>query len=141
MHRFIPVFCKWQGGTVTEIPVNYRPRLYGKSNYGLFRTYKVLLDLILIRFLEKFLGRPIHFFGGFGFLSIILSILAFLVALYFKVTGQKDFIETPLPIISTMFFSVGVLMILLGVIAEISSRIYFESQNSKTYSIKNKVNF
>jgi glycosyltransferase involved in cell wall biosynthesis len=119
MHRFIPVYCKWQGGKVTEIPVNYQPRKYGKSNYGISRTFKVILDLVLIKFLDKYMQRPIHFFGGAGFLSILLSIIAFLIAVYFKVTGQKDFVETPLPIITAVFLILGILMIMMGKIAEI----------------------
>ena len=141
MHRFIPVFCKWQGGTVTELPVSYRPRMFGQSNYGLFRIYKVILDLILIRFLEKFMTRPIHFFGGVGILSFLMSFFTFGVAGYFKLTGEKDFVETPLPILSAMFFTVGVLMVLLGIISEIMMRTYFESQNSAPFSIRDRVNF
>ena len=141
MHRFIPVFCKWQGGSVTELPVNYRPRMFGQSNYGLFRIYKVILDLILIRFLEKFMTRPIHFFGGVGILSFLMSFFTFGVAGYFKLMGEKDFVETPLPILSAMFFTVGVLMVLLGIISEIMMRTYFESQNSAPFSIRDRVNF
>ena len=141
MHRFIPVFCKWQGGSVTELPVSYRPRMFGQSNYGLFRIYKVILDLILIRFLEKFMTRPIHFFGGVGILSFLMSFFTFGVAGYFKLMGEKDFVETPLPILSAMFFTVGVLMVLLGIISEIMMRTYFESQNSAPFSIRDRVNF
>ncbi len=141
MHRFIPVFCKWQGGKVTEIPVNYQPRLYGKSNYGLFRIYKVILDLILIKFLDKFMQRPIHFFGGAGILSFLVMLLSAAVAIYFKVTGQKDFIQTPLPTIAAMFFIVGILMILMGILAEMLMRTYYESQNKFPFTIKEKVNF
>jgi dolichol-phosphate mannosyltransferase len=141
MHRFIPVYCKWQGGKVTEIPVQYQPRKYGKSNYGIARTGKVVLDLVVIRFLDKYMQRPIHFFGQIGFFSIIISILSFLLAVYFKVTHQKDLIQTPLPIFTAMFFIVGLLMILMGVIAEMVMRIYYESQSKITYLIKNKINF
>ena len=140
MHRFIPVYCNWQGGKVIEIPVNYQPRKYGKSNYGISRTYKVLLDLILIRFLEKYMQRPIHFFGGVGFLFFIMSFLSFSVSLYFKITNQKDFVETPLPILTAMFFIIGVLIILMGIIAEILMRTYYESQEKPPFSIKNKLN-
>lgn len=141
MHRFIPVFCKWQGGKVTELPVNYQPRLYGKSNYGLFRIYKVVLDLILIKFLDKYMHRPIHFFGGAGILSFIITLLSVIIAVYFKVTGQKDFVETPLPIIAGMFFIVGIVMILLGILAEMLMRTYYESQNKFPFTIKEKINF
>lgn len=141
MHRFIPVYCKWQGGIVTEMPVSYQLRKYGKSNYGMSRTFKVVLDLILIKFLDKYMQRPIHFFGGVGFLSFLASFMAFGLALYFKLSGQKDFVETPLPMITVMFFIIGVLMVLMGVIAEMLMRTYYESQNIFPYTIKNKINF
>lgn len=140
MHRFIPVYCKWQGGKVTEMPVDYQPRKYGKSNYGISRTYKVILDLVLIKFLDKYMQRPIHFFGGAGFLSIAFSLLTFSIAVYFKVTRQKDFVETPLPIMTAVFFIVGVLMILMGIIAEILMRTYYEAQQKFPFTIKNKLN-
>ncbi len=141
MHRFIPVFCQWQGGKVTEIPVNYQPRMYGKSNYGLFRIYKVILDLVLIKFLDKFMQRPIHFFGGAGILSFLVMLLSAGLAIYFKLTGQKDFIQTPLPTIAAMFFIVGIVMVLMGVLAEMMMRTYYESQNKFPFTIKEKVNF
>ena len=140
MHRFIPVYCSWQGGRVGELPVNYSPRQFGKSNYGLFRTYKVLLDLLLIKFLDKHMTKPIHFFGGAGFLSFGVAFLTFSLALYFKLTGQKDFVQTPLPGITAMFFIIGVLMILLGVLAEMLMRTYFESQGKRTYNVRRSVN-
>lgn len=140
MHRFIPVYCKWQGGSVTEMPVNYQPRKYGKSNYGISRTFRVLLDLVLIKFLERYMQRPIHFFGGLGFLSFLVATFAFGLACYFKITGQKDFVETPLPVVTAMFFIIGVLMILMGVIAEVLMRTYYESQGKMPYSIKSKMN-
>ena len=141
MHRFIPVYCAWQGGLVTEMPVNYQPRRFGKSNYGIFRTYKVVLDLVLIKFLEKYMQRPIHFFGGAGILAFIVAFLATLLAAYFKLTGQKDLVETPLPTIASMFFIVGVQMVLMGVMAEILMRTYYESQQKTTYTVKELINF
>jgi dolichol-phosphate mannosyltransferase len=141
MHRFIPVYASWYGGSVTEVPVRYQARIHGKSNYGIARTYKVLLDLILIRFLQKFHNRPIHFFGGFGFISLLVSLFAFLLAVYFKLSGQKDFVETPLPLFSAIFFVVGILMIMLGINAEIQMRTYYESQQRESYLIKEKINF
>ncbi len=140
MHRFIPVYCKWQGGKVAEVPVRYQPRKYGKSNYGISRTFKVLLDLVLIKFLDRYMQRPIHFFGGAGIISLLFSFLSFSIAVYFKLTGQKDFVETPLPILTGMFLIIGILMILLGVIAEILMRTYYESQQKFPYAIKNKIN-
>lgn len=140
MHRFIPVYCKWQGGKVAEIPVSYQPRKYGKSNYGISRTYKVILDLVLIKFLDKYSQRPIHFFGGMGFISFIAGLLAAALAVYFKLAGEKDFVETPLPLLTAMCFIIGVLMILMGVIAEVLMRTYYESQNLSPFTIKDKIN-
>ena len=136
MHRFITVFCYWEGAKITEIPVNYQPRIHGKSNYGFSRTFKVILDLILIKFLQKYQRRPIHFFGAAGFVSFFISILSFLLSLYFKLSGKKDFVQTPLPIFTAMFFIVGILMILLGVVSEIVMRTYYESQEKKIYTKK-----
>ncbi|GAB3687453.1 glycosyltransferase family 2 protein [Spirosoma flavus] len=141
MHRFIPVYCAWQGGKVTEMPVSYRPRQFGKSNYGIFRTYKVLLDLVLIKFLDKYMQRPIHFFGGAGILAFLVSLAAVLLAAFFKITGQKDLVETPLPTIGSMFFIVGIQLVLMGVLAEILMRTYYESQHKMPYSVKETINF
>lgn len=140
MHRFIPVYCSWQGGRVGELPVNYRPRQFGKSNYGLFRTYKVILDLLLLRFLERFMTKPIHFFGGIGFLSFFAAGLSALLAVYYKIWGEKDFIQTPLPILTGIFFLVGVVMILMGILAEMITRTYYETQPKTTYAIRRSVN-
>jgi len=140
MHRFIPVYCSWQGGRVTEVEVNYSPRQFGSSNYGLFRTYKVLLDLLLIRFLDRFMQRPIHFFGAIGLISLLFSVVTALLAFYFKITGQKDLVETPLPVFFVMFSTVGILMILLGIVAEMLMRTYYESQHKLPFSIKQRIN-
>jgi glycosyltransferase involved in cell wall biosynthesis len=141
MHRFIPVFCKWQGGKITELPVNYQPRMYGKSNYGLFRIYKVMLDLVLIKFLDKYMSRPIHFFGGAGILSFLVAIGLGGLAVYLKLAGLRHFVQTPLPTISAMFFIIGVVLVLMGLLAEMQMRTYYESQNKFPFSIKEKINF
>ena len=84
MHRFIPIFASWQGARVTELVVNHRPRTAGRTKYGLGRTFNVVLDLILIRFLQRYAQRPLHFFGRFGLWSFGLSVFCFLAMLYFK---------------------------------------------------------
>lgn len=115
--------------------------MFGKSNYGLFRIYKVMLDLLLIKFLDKYMHRPIHFFGGAGILSFIVTFLATVLAVYFKVTHQKDFVQTPLPTIAAMFLMIGIVMILMGILAEIQMRTYYESQDKFPFTIKEKINF
>lgn len=140
MHRFIPVFATWQGARVTELEVNHRPRKAGKTKYGLGRTLNVVLDLILILFYQRYAQRPIHLFGRIGLWSIALSFLMFAGMIYFKyfheiVTGggKKTFIETPLPLLAVFFFMMGVQSILMGVLAEMVMRTYYESQAKTTY--------
>jgi len=140
MHRFIPVFATWQGARVTELIVNHRARKAGRTKYGLGRTFNVVLDLILIRFFQLYAQRPIHLFGRIGIWSIALSFLMFVLMLYYKflhhgLTGYraKTFIETPLPLLAVFFFLMGVQSILMGVLAEMIMRTYYESQSKTTY--------
>ena len=140
MHRFIPIFASWQGARVTELEVNHRPRTAGRSKYGLGRTLNVVLDLILIRFYQRYAQRPIHLFGRIGLWSILLSLLSFGGMLYYKLlhhalTGlpNKDFVATPLPLLAIQFFLAGVISILMGVLAEMVMRTYYESQSKTTY--------
>lgn len=140
MHRFIPAYAKWYGGSVTEIIVNHRPRIHGVTKYGISRTFRVLLDLILIKFLSKYMNRPIHFFGGLGFISLTLGGTAAAVSVYLKLFYSVSFITTPLPIFSAMLVIVGVQLIAMGVIAEMLMRVYYESQGKQPYSIKKMTN-
>jgi glycosyltransferase involved in cell wall biosynthesis len=140
MHRFIPIFATWQGAKVTELVVNHRARTAGKTKYGLGRTFNVVLDLLLIRYFQKYAQRPIHLFGRVGLWAILFSFLSFALMLYFKylhesITGHapKSFIETPLPLVAVMFFLAGVQSILMGVLAEMVMRTYYESQSKTTY--------
>ncbi len=135
-HRFVPIYVVWQGGKVAEIPVTHHPRIRGKTNYGLGRTFKVILDLLLIKFLEGYQTKPIYIFGGFGILSFLMAFLAGLVAVYYKVSGQKTFIETPLPLLTALLILVGFLSIFIGLLAELIIRTYFEVQNKPTYMIR-----
>ncbi len=140
MHRFMPALAAWQGAKIGEIEVNYQPRQFGQSKYGLGRITKVLLDLVTIKFLSGYATKPIYFFGKFGFWSIFFGVLVFLWATYYKVAGLKDYIQTPLPVLSALFIIVGVLFILIGLLAEIIMRIYHQSTDRSIYSIKEKIN-
>ena len=136
MHRFIPIYTYWQGGRVTEIPVTHAPRLHGRSKYGMSRTFKVLLDLVVVKFLHSYGQKPIYVFGYFGIGSLALSALTFLLMLYYKFLGGKTFIETPLPFVVILFFLIGTQSILIGLLAEVVMRTYYESQGKTTYVIK-----
>jgi glycosyltransferase involved in cell wall biosynthesis len=136
MHRFVPIYASWSGARVTEIPVRHHPRTRGKSNYGLERTVKVVLDLIVVKFLASYATKPIYVFGGFGVLSLLVAIAAFGLMVILKLAGIRDFVATPLPLVVVMFALVGFLSILLGLVAELTVRIYYESQGKRTYAIK-----
>ena len=140
MHRFIPIYASWEGAKVTEIPVNHHPRIAGKTKYGLSRIPRVILDLLVIRFFDKSLDRPIHLFGQFGLLMFLIAFLLFFMALFLKIFMNISFILTPLPLLVVFFSMSGLLCIFLGLVAEIQSRIYFESKNRPPYLIKKSTN-
>jgi hypothetical protein len=140
MHRFIPIYSAWQGAKVTEMAVNHRARRFGVSKYGLNRVIKVLLDLMVVKFLFNYLTKPIYVFGGFGFASMFLAFLAVAAALYLKIAGLRDFVSTPLPLLSAMLFLVGFLSVLIGLLAEVMVRTYYESQNKRPYLIATVLN-
>ncbi len=141
MHRFIPAYLYWKGARVDEVLVNYRPRLHGTSKYGISRTFRVMLDIVLIRFLTRYMNRPIHFFGGIGFFAFFIGLSAAAAAVLLKIFSETSLIRTPLPILSALFTILGVQFIVMGVLAEIIMRTYYESQKKTPYEIKGKVNF
>jgi len=140
MHRFIPIYASWQGGKVAEIPVTHHARVHGSSKYGLERVIKVLLDLMVVKFLATYANKPIYVFGGFGLISIAVSFLSGLWALYLKLFEGVSFIQTPLPLLVVLAFITGVMSILMGLIAEIIMRTYYESQGKQVYLVKNTLN-
>lgn len=135
MHRFIPALAKRRGAHLAEVAVNHRPRQVGDSKYNFSRTYKVLLDLLVIKFLDRYMTKPIHFFGGLGFISFFLGTLAGMVAVFLKLTHARDFVSTPLPTFAALLLIVGVQLIALGIVGEVLMRTYYESQNKKPYVI------
>ncbi len=136
MHRFVPIYASWQGAKVAEMPVTHHPRLRGKSNYGIERTIKVVLDMIVVKFLSSYATKPIYVFGGFGMLSLFAAVVVFGAMVYLKVTGIRSFVATPLPLVVVMLVLVGCLSVLLGLVAELTVRTYYESQGKRTYSIR-----
>lgn len=141
MHRFIPIYAAWLGGKVAELPVRHHARQFGKSNYGLERVVKVILDLIVVKFLDSYLVKPIYVFGGFGALALATSFIAFVVMIALKFGWSISMISTPLPLLVVMTFLVGVLSILMGLLAEILVRTYFESQKRTHYLVRRTYGF
>lgn len=140
MHRFIPVYASWEGARIAEIPVRHHARAHGQSNYGLERTVKILLDLMVLLFLEKYAAKPIYVFGTFGLGSLAASAAAGLYAVYLKIFQDKSFITTPMPLITVFLFAIGIVALLSGLLAEMIMRTYHESQGKPPYSIKSKIN-
>jgi len=140
MHRFIPIYARWQGARVAEIPVNHRPRLTGSSKYGFERVFKVVLDLMVVQFLGRYETKPIYVFGGFGLLCWGISAISTAYAFYRKIFEDVSFILTPLPLFSLMAFMTGTLSILMGFLAELVVRTYYESQQKAPYAIKRALN-
>ena len=141
MHRFIPIYASWMGAKVIEIPVAHHAREFGKSKYGIERVVKVLLDLTVVKFLEKYLVKPIYIFGGFAFLAVGLSVLILAAALWLKIFEGLSLIQTPLPLLSAMLFLIGCISFLMGLLAEMVMRTYFEAQGRVPYLIRERVNF
>jgi glycosyltransferase involved in cell wall biosynthesis len=135
LHRFIPVLAKQQGAKMTEVDVKHHPRIHGTSKYGLSRTFKVMADLILMLFFQKYFQRPIHLFGGLGLLSFLLGGIINVYLLVLKIMGE-DIWGRPILILGFMLILAGIQLITTGIIAEIIVRTYFESQDKKTYRIK-----
>jgi glycosyltransferase involved in cell wall biosynthesis len=140
MHRFIPIYASWVGARVTEIPVRHHKRTMGKSKYGLSRTFKVMLDLMTIKFMASYHTKPIYVFGIFGFGAFIISTIAFLWAVVRKILGES-FIRNPLFTIAIVMFAVGVQFILMGLLAEMLVRTYHESQAKTIYAVRERLGF
>jgi glycosyltransferase involved in cell wall biosynthesis len=135
LHRFIPVLAKLQGARITQVDVKHHPRKFGKSKYGINRTFKVMSDLILMVFFRKYLQKPMHLFGTIGFISIGLGILINVYLLIVKLMGH-DIWNRPLLILGLILLLGGIQLITIGIIADINVRTYFESQNKKTYNVR-----
>ncbi|WP_457568011.1 glycosyltransferase family 2 protein [Desulfurobacterium sp.] len=141
MHRFIPavVSTVTSPDKIIEIPVKHHPRKYGRSKYGISRTFKVIVDLFYVWFMKKYMQKPIHFFGGIGLLLLFIGLVSFSYLMGVKLMGHPIG-GRPLLIISVMLIISGLQMLTTGIISEILMRIYFESQNKKPYVIRRIVN-
>ena len=136
MHRFIPIYAAWEGARVTELPVNHRARRHGKSKYGFGRIARVLLDLVILYFIDRAFDRPMQFFGKLGLAFWGFAVLIFGWAVILKYGYDVTLIQTPLPLLAATVGLSGVLFILLGVLAEVQIRIYFEGRGQPPYKIK-----
>lgn len=141
MHRFIPIYASWMGAKVVELPVRHHARRFGRSKYGLNRAVKVVLDLMVVKFFSRYLVKPIYVFGGFGMCAVVGGFAVFAWALYLKFFEATSLIQTPLPVLAAVLVLIGVMSILMGLLAEIMVRTYFESRDAKSYYVRELINF
>lgn len=142
MHRFISIYGYWVGAKVGEVEVVHHPRAFGKSKYSIAKTFKVILDLPVLILLGSYLTRPMHFFGGIGLVSILIGMFCWLLVIYDKIqdmTNNKVH-RNPLFLIGILMGLVGIQMLMLGLLAELLTRVYHESQRKKTYAIEEALN-
>jgi glycosyltransferase involved in cell wall biosynthesis len=135
LHRFIPVLAKMQGARITQVDVKHHSRKFGKSKYGINRTFKVLSDLVLMVFFNRYLQKPMHLFGTIGFVSFGIGLLINFYLLALKIMGH-DIWGKPLLILGLIFLLGGIQLVTIGILAEIAVRTYFESQDKKTYNVR-----
>jgi len=140
MHRFIPVFANWVGARITEVQVNHHPRKFGKSKVGLERTVKVILDLFTVKFLVSYSSKPIYLFGGTG-LGLIFGGSVMLFYLFIRrLLGAISVLGSPFFQLAVMFLILGFQSFLMGLIAEMLVRTYYESQRKPTYRVRKTIN-
>lgn len=134
MHRFLPIYAKWHGARICEITVNHHARVSGKSKYGLERVLKVIMDLMTVKFLDKYMLKPMYLFGFWGMLFFAAS-LFFTIWTFHMTTKGYYFTSTPLPMMAVFSFMTGTICILMGLLAEMITRTFYESQNKSTYLV------
>lgn len=140
MHRFIPAFAHMAGARVIEIPVSHRARERGKSKYGLFRVFKVLMDLLTVKFLSSYATKPSYLFGGIGSVLCVFGLACAVEVLIMKFVFEAWAHRNPFLLLAIFLFSLGVQLILMGLIAELQVRTYHESQGKSTYLVKRTLN-
>jgi glycosyltransferase involved in cell wall biosynthesis len=141
MHRFITAMMIQQGARVTQVPVRHHPRTAGKSKYNLTRTVRVLLDLMTVKFLGCYQTRPMHVFGSLGLGCMGFGFLSVLAAIVMKYTSGPGMTANPLFLFGAVAGLIGVQFLSLGLMGEVLTRVYFESQGKRPYLVRDRRNF
>lgn len=140
MHRFLPVYAKWHGASITEIPVNHHARKTGSSKYGLERVIKVVFDLVTVKFMDKYMLKPMYLFGWWGLLFFAASFVFVAWTFYMRAHGYF-FTQTPLPMMAVFSFMTGIICVLMGLLAEMVTRTFYEAQDKAIYLVRSRRNF
>jgi hypothetical protein len=142
MHRFIPALASWYGASICEIPIKNVPRARGKSHYGIGRTFGVIFDLLTIRFLLKHMNRPLHFFGGFGAMSILAGSCMAAMLLGMKILNPHLDVmlrHGPMFVIGSVLIIAGIQLLAIGLLGELQVRLFYAGRQRRPYSIENMV--
>jgi glycosyltransferase involved in cell wall biosynthesis len=140
MHRFVPVLAQQYGARLAQLPVQHHPRTAGKTKYNLTRAFRVLLDLITVKFMHSYLTRPMHVMGLGGMMSMVLGVLTLMATVWMKYYDGRNMTRNPLLHLGIMLELVGVQLISMGLIGEVLARTYFESQEKSSYVVQSTLN-
>jgi len=140
MHRFIPVLVQQSGARLLQVPVRHHPRVAGKTKYTLSRTFRVLLDLVTVKFLHSYLTRPMHAMGFAGLVCMFLGLLSLIATIVMKWQTGLWMTGNPFLHLAALLEVIGVQFISLGLIGELMSRTYFESQGKRAYTVRTTLN-
>ena len=140
MHRFIPVLVQHAGGDFVQVPVRHHPRTAGVTKYNITRTFRVLLDLITVKFMQSYVTRPMHIMGLAGIAAMFLGLACLLATIGVKWWDGTSMIRNPLLHLSVLLELVGVQFISTGLLSELVTRTYFESQGKRAYLVRSTLN-
>jgi glycosyltransferase involved in cell wall biosynthesis len=136
LHRFIPALASWMGVRVAEVPVSHHPRRFGKSKYDLSRTITVLLDLLTVKFLLSYSTRPMQIFGLLGLISFVLGTIIAAYLSFIRLFFGSPIADRPLLLLAILLIFVGVQLITMGLLGELTMRTYHEAQGKTIYMVK-----
>lgn len=139
MHRFIPAIADWSGARILEVKVNHRARQFGVSKYGISRTVRVVLDLLVVLFIQRYLVKPVQVFGLAGLLSGGLGLLICAGLALQKLFTGATLSDRPLLLLGVLLIIVGVQMVSMGLLADLMARTYHESQDKKPYTVRTRI--
>ncbi|NIL98443.1 MAG: glycosyltransferase [Planctomycetales bacterium] len=140
MHRFIPILAHWEGARCVEVVTRHRPRRFGQTKYGIWRTFRVILDLITVKYMIRYAVSPMKLFGGLGLVACTAGLASGLGAIAMKVFGGVDMTGNPLLLATVFACTVGLQFFVLGLLGEVTARIYHECQGKKPYRVRRTMN-
>ncbi|NOX53198.1 MAG: glycosyltransferase family 2 protein [Planctomycetes bacterium] len=141
MHRFIPILAHWRGAKCVEVVTRHHPRQFGQSKYGLSRTFRVVLDLITVKYLIQYLVSPMKLFGAMGLACGAVGLGSAVATVWMKLAHGIDMTGNPLLLLTVFSFMITMQFLILGMLGELGARTYYESQGKHPYAIRRMVNF